>query len=81
MYEDLVSGKHEETDLYDAIPRRHTNRSAYNPQKLMQQTNPEGRSLWDLFQGIAKRYRFSKFPQIFWISIRKMLWSSIRGHS
>ena len=30
---DLVSGKHEETDLYDAIPRRHTNRSAYNPQK------------------------------------------------
>lgn len=30
---DLVSGKHEQTDLYDAIPRRHTNRSAYNPQK------------------------------------------------
>jgi nitroreductase len=30
---DLVSGKHEETDLYDAIPQRHTNRSAYNPQK------------------------------------------------
>ena len=30
---DLVSGKHEETDLYDAIPRRHTNRSAYNPHK------------------------------------------------
>ena len=30
---DLVSGKHEETNLYDAIPRRHTNRSAYKPQK------------------------------------------------
>src|SRR5258708_20021218 len=30
---DLASGKHEETELYDAIPRRHTNRSAYNPQK------------------------------------------------
>lgn len=30
---DLVSGKREETDLYDAIPRRHTNRSAYKPQK------------------------------------------------
>ena len=30
---DLVLGKPEETDLYDAIPRRHTNRSAYNPQK------------------------------------------------
>jgi len=30
---DLASGKHEETELYDAIPRRHTNRGAYNPQK------------------------------------------------
>jgi nitroreductase len=30
---DLVPGKGEETDLYDAIPRRHTNRSPYNPQK------------------------------------------------
>lgn len=30
---DLTSGKHEETELYDAIPRRHTNRSAYDPQK------------------------------------------------
>ena len=30
---DLVSGKHEETNLYDAIPRRHTNRGAYKPQK------------------------------------------------
>ncbi len=30
---DLVSGKQEETDLYDAIPRRHTNRSAYDPGK------------------------------------------------
>jgi nitroreductase len=30
---DLVSGNHEENDLYDAIPRRHTNRSAYNPEK------------------------------------------------
>jgi hypothetical protein len=28
---DLASGRHEESDLYDAIPRRHTNRSAYNP--------------------------------------------------
>src|ERR1700680_324228 len=30
---ELASGKHEETELYDAIPRRHTNRSAYSPQK------------------------------------------------
>jgi nitroreductase len=30
---DLVPGNGEETDLYDAIPRRHTNRSPYNPQK------------------------------------------------
>jgi nitroreductase len=30
---DLVSGNHEENDLCDAIPRRHTNRSAYNPEK------------------------------------------------
>ncbi|MGB8762886.1 MAG: twin-arginine translocation signal domain-containing protein, partial [Candidatus Sulfotelmatobacter sp.] len=30
---DLISGKPEETDLYDAIPRRHTNRSAYDPHK------------------------------------------------
>jgi nitroreductase len=30
---DLTSGKHEETELYDAIPRRHTNRSAYDSQK------------------------------------------------
>jgi nitroreductase len=30
---DLVSGKQEEPDLYDAIPRRHTNRSAYDPEK------------------------------------------------
>jgi hypothetical protein len=28
---DLVSGRHEESELYEAIPRRHTNRSAYNP--------------------------------------------------
>lgn len=33
---DLVSGKQEETELtelYEAIPRRHTNRSVYNPHK------------------------------------------------
>ena len=30
---ELASGRHEETELYDAIPRRHTNRSAYSPQK------------------------------------------------
>jgi len=30
---DLASGKHEESELYDAIPRRHTNRGAYSPQK------------------------------------------------
>jgi hypothetical protein len=29
----LASGNREESELYDAIPRRHTNRSAYNPQK------------------------------------------------
>jgi hypothetical protein len=29
----------------------------------MQQLNPTGRSLLDLFHAIAKRYRFSKFPQ------------------
>jgi nitroreductase len=30
---DLASGKREESELYDAIPRRHTNRAAYLPQK------------------------------------------------
>jgi hypothetical protein len=30
---DLAAGKREESELYDAIPRRHTNRSAYLPQK------------------------------------------------
>jgi len=30
---DLVAGNREESELYDAIPRRHTNRSAYSPQK------------------------------------------------
>jgi len=30
---DLVAGNKEETELYDAIPRRHTNRSAYDSQK------------------------------------------------
>jgi len=30
---DLATGKQEEGELYDAIPRRHTNRSAYSPQK------------------------------------------------
>jgi hypothetical protein len=30
---DLAAGKPEESELYDAIPRRHTNRSAYHPQK------------------------------------------------
>ena len=30
---DLASGKREESELYDAIPQRHTNRSAYIPQK------------------------------------------------
>ena len=29
---DLASSKREESELYDAIPRRHTNRAAYNPQ-------------------------------------------------
>jgi nitroreductase len=30
---DLVPGKRAESELYDAIPRRHTNRGAYIPQK------------------------------------------------
>ncbi|MGA2020106.1 MAG: hypothetical protein ABSH02_05905 [Candidatus Sulfotelmatobacter sp.] len=30
---DLATGKQEESELYDAIPHRHTNRSAYFPQK------------------------------------------------
>jgi nitroreductase len=30
---DLVAGKHEQSELYDAIPRRHTNRSPYQPEK------------------------------------------------
>jgi hypothetical protein len=30
---DLAAGKREESELYDAIPQRHTNRSPYNPQK------------------------------------------------
>ncbi len=30
---DLVPGRREESELYDAIPRRHTNRGAYIPQK------------------------------------------------
>jgi nitroreductase len=30
---ELASGKHEETELYDAIPGRHTNRTTYSPQK------------------------------------------------
>jgi nitroreductase len=30
---DLVSGIREETELYEAIPRRHTNRSPYDPEK------------------------------------------------
>jgi nitroreductase len=30
---DLVAGNREESELYDAIPRRHTNRSTYSPQK------------------------------------------------
>ncbi len=30
---DLTPGKREESELYDAIPRRHTNRSVYIPQK------------------------------------------------
>ncbi len=30
---DLVPGTREESELYDAIPRRHTNRGAYIPQK------------------------------------------------
>jgi len=32
---DLAPGKREENELYEAIPRRHTNRSAYIPQKLI----------------------------------------------
>ena len=32
---DLASGKREETELYKAIPLRHTNRSPYIPQKLV----------------------------------------------
>ena len=30
---DLVAGQREETELYDSIPRRHTNRSPYLPEK------------------------------------------------
>ena len=30
---DLVTGKHEQSELYDAIPRRHTNRSPFRPEK------------------------------------------------
>jgi nitroreductase len=30
---DLASGKHDESELYDAIPRRHTNRGPYDPHK------------------------------------------------
>jgi nitroreductase len=30
---DLVASKREESELYDAIPRRHTNRSPYQPEK------------------------------------------------
>jgi nitroreductase len=30
---DLASGKREESELYDAIPRRHTNRGPYDPHK------------------------------------------------
>lgn len=30
---DLATGNREESELYDAIPRRHTNRAAYSPQK------------------------------------------------
>ena len=32
---DLTAGKREESELYDAIPRRHTNRSPYQPEKLI----------------------------------------------
>ena len=32
---DLATGKREESELYDAIPRRHTNRSPYRPEKLI----------------------------------------------
>ncbi len=32
---DLASGNREENELYNAIPRRHTNRSAYIPQKAI----------------------------------------------
>jgi len=34
---ELTPGKREETELYDAIPRRHTNRSPYLPQKPIPQ--------------------------------------------
>jgi nitroreductase len=30
---DLAAGNREESELYDSIPRRHTNRSAYRPEK------------------------------------------------
>ena len=52
---DLVSGKHEETDLYDAIPRRHTNRSAYNPQKPI-----PPQEQFEEIQSVSKQTRFSK---------------------
>lgn len=32
---DLVPGKREESELYNAIPHRHTNRSPYDPHKLI----------------------------------------------
>jgi len=32
---DLVPGSHEGSELYDTIPRRHTNRSPYQPEKLI----------------------------------------------
>ena len=32
---DIASGKREENELYDAIPRRHTNRGPYDPRKAI----------------------------------------------
>jgi hypothetical protein len=60
---DLVPGKPEASELYEAIPRRHTNRGAYNPQRAIPAPFLESLGSLPGEEATAKIFLFTAEPQ------------------
>jgi hypothetical protein len=60
---DLVPGKPEASELYEAIPRRHTNRGAYNPQMAIPAPFLESLGSLPGEEATAKIFLFTAEPQ------------------